>query len=135
MAENTKNITGTARYKTSIDRGLRAKLQPRITLGIAMTLLSFATVARHVHPADFNLIRALGTAQQKATVVKDRAVGCYENIRFAYQLERRLAHLENQDDSERPSKIALPEWPVRSLPSGSELPRETLRCSDSPSGS
>lgn len=77
--------------------------QPRLAMGIVVTILSFAmlepTIAvpvQHFQTANFNSMKIWQGAEAKIMRVKDRAVRYYENIRFVYQLERRVRDLEEQ---------------------------------------
>ncbi len=73
---------------------LQPPLHPRFALGMALTILSLAAVER----ADFNPMRIWDAAEDKVIRVKDGAVKYCENLRFVYQLERRL--MERQEHQE-----------------------------------
>jgi hypothetical protein len=81
-------------------------LQPRLAMGMAMTLLSFAMLERctgihvqHLQAADLNPIRIWGGVEDRAFRVKDRAVKYYENLRWVYEIETRLKTLQEQQDA------------------------------------
>jgi len=81
-------------------------LQPRLAMGMAMTVLSFAMLERctgiqvqHVQAADLNPVRVWAGIEDKALRVKDRAVKYYENIRFVYEIETRLRDLQEQQQA------------------------------------
>lgn len=91
---------------------LQPLLQPRLALGMAMTILSFAMLDRctgvqvqHIQAADLNPVRIWTNVEEKATRVKNRAVKYYDNLRFAYQIESRLRDLEEQaSQAKQPAK-------------------------------
>ncbi|HEY7304849.1 MAG TPA: zf-HC2 domain-containing protein [Bryobacteraceae bacterium] len=81
-------------------------LQPRLAMGMAMTVLSFAMLERctgirvqHIQAADLNPVRVWAGIEDKALRVKDRAVKYYENIRFVYEIETRLRDFEQQQEA------------------------------------
>ena len=81
-------------------------LQPRLAMGMAMTILSFAMLERctgvhvqHLQAADLNPIRIWGGVEDRAFRVKDRAVKYYENLRWVYEIETRLKTLQEQQDA------------------------------------
>jgi hypothetical protein len=78
-------------------------LQPRIAMGMAMTILSFAMLQRctgiqvqRVEAADLSPLKIWGDFENRSVRLKDRAVKYYENIRFVYDIEVRLREMENQ---------------------------------------
>ena len=84
---------------------LQPVLQPRLAMGMAMTILSFAMLERctgakvqHIQAADLNPVRIWGGMEDKAIRLKDRAVKYYENVRLVYEVETRLKELEDQQD-------------------------------------
>lgn len=87
-------------------RWLSPILQPRLVMGMAMTVLSFAMLERctgvqgqHLQPADINPVRIWGDMEEKAVRVKDRMVKNYENLRVVYEIETRLKDLQQQQDA------------------------------------
>ncbi len=85
-------------------------LQPRLAMGMAMTILSFAMLERctgtqvqRIQAADLNPARIWGGVEDKALRVKDRAVKYYENIRLVYEVETRLKEFENQQEAAPPA--------------------------------
>ncbi len=84
----------------------RPILQPRLAMGMAMTLLSFAMLERctgvqvqRIQPADLNPVRIWGGVEDKTIRLKDRAVLYYENLRWVYEIETRLKALEQQQQA------------------------------------
>ncbi len=85
---------------------LQPMLQPRLAMGMAMTILSFAMLERctgtkvqHIQAADLNPVRIWSGMEDKAFRFKDRAVKYYENVRLVYEFETRLKSLEDQQDA------------------------------------
>jgi hypothetical protein len=87
-------------------RWLHPILQPRLAMGMAMTILSFAMLERctgvhvqHLQAADLNPIRIWSGVEDRVFRVKDRAVKYYENLRWVYDIETRLKTLQEQEDA------------------------------------
>jgi Putative zinc-finger len=101
---------------------LRPILQPRLAMGMAMTILSFAMLERctgvrvqHIQAADLSPIRIWGGFEDRAIRVKDRAVKYYENIRLVYEVETRLRELE---ENRQPSAKDNPQQRKRAANQG-----------------
>jgi hypothetical protein len=82
---------------------LQPLLQPKLAMGMAMTILSFAMLEKctgiqvqHIQAADLNPIRIWDGVEDKAMRAKDRAVKYYENIRLVYEIQSRLKEMEAQ---------------------------------------
>ncbi len=107
-------------------------LQPRLAMGMAMTVLSFAMLERcsgihvqHLQPADLNPVRVWGGVEDKALRVKDQVVKYYDNLRVVYEIESHLKDLEDQQTpSAKPSSTAAkPARPAKdSSPSQGKQP-------------
>jgi hypothetical protein len=89
-----------------ISEWLQPILQPRLAMGMAMTILSIAMLERctgvkmqHVQPEDLNPVRIWGGIEDKTIRLKDRAVKYYENLRWVYEIEVRLHELREQQDA------------------------------------
>src|SRR4051794_36367860 len=85
---------------------LRPILQPRLAMGMAMTILSIAMLERctgvkmqHIQPEDLSPVRIWGGIEDKTVRLKDRAVKYYENLRWVYEIEVRLRELREQQDT------------------------------------
>jgi len=85
---------------------LQPLLQPKLAMGMAMTILSFAMLEKctgiqvqHIQPADLNPIRVWGGVEDKVIRTKDRAVKYYENIRLVYEIQSRLKEMEAQQEA------------------------------------
>jgi hypothetical protein len=90
---------------------LQPVLQPRLVMGMAMTVLSFTMLERctgvkveRVQAADLNPVRVLGGMEDKGVRFKDRMLKYYENLRVVYEVEARLRDLQRQqDESQKPA--------------------------------
>jgi hypothetical protein len=82
---------------------LRPMLQPRLAMGMAMTILSFAMLERctgvhvqQIQPADLSPVRVWDGLEDRVIRTIDRAVKYYENIRLVYDVETRLRELDEK---------------------------------------
>ncbi len=89
-----------------VSNWLQPILQPRLVMGMAMTVLSFAMLERctgvrvqHIQAADLSPVRIWGGVEDKALRVKDRGVKYYENLRWVYEIETRLKSLKDQQEA------------------------------------
>ncbi|MBV8072543.1 MAG: zf-HC2 domain-containing protein [Acidobacteriaceae bacterium] len=85
-------------------RWLGPILQPRLVMGMAMTLLSFSMLERctgvqiqHIQAADLNPVRVWNGLEDKTMRVRDRIVKSYENLRVVYEIETRVKELQAQE--------------------------------------
>jgi hypothetical protein len=102
-------------FSRMISQWLQPVLQPRLVMGMAMTILSIAMLERctgvrmqHVQPEDLNPVRIWGGIEDRTVRVKDRAVKYYENLRWVYEIEVRLRELREQQDA-APAQDAQPQ--------------------------
>ena len=84
-------------------RWLQPILQPRLVMGMAMTLLSFSMLERctgvhveHIQAADLNPVRVWDGVEDKVLRARDRVVKSYENLRVVYEIETRLRDMQDQ---------------------------------------
>ena len=89
-------------FSRLIGQWLQPVLQPRLVMGMAMTILSFAMLERctgirvqRIETADLNPVRIWGGVEDRTMRVKDRAVKYYENLRWVYEIEVRLRSLQD----------------------------------------
>jgi anti-sigma factor RsiW len=85
---------------------LQPILQPRLVMGMAMTVLSFAMLERctgvkvqNIQAADLSPVRVWGGVEDRAVRLKERVVKSYENLRVVYEVETRLKDLEQQQET------------------------------------
>jgi anti-sigma factor RsiW len=86
-------------------------LQPRLAMGMAMTVLSFSMLARctgapvqHLQAADLNPSRVLANFEDRMVRTRDRVVKNYENLRVVYEIESRLNDIQQQNSDTGPAK-------------------------------
>jgi hypothetical protein len=89
-----------------IGQWLQPILQPRLVMGMAMTVLSFAMLEKctgvrvqHIQAADLSPVRIWGGVEDRTVRVKDRAVKYYENLRWVYEIELRLRNLQEEAET------------------------------------
>jgi anti-sigma factor RsiW len=89
-----------------ISKWLQPVLQPRLVMGMAMTILSFAMLERctgvrvqQIQAADLSPFRIWGGVEDKAMRFRDRAVKYYENLRWVYEIEVRLRSLQDAPET------------------------------------
>ncbi len=85
-------------------------LQPKYAMGMAMTVLSIAMLARYVAP-----VRQLKAEDLRPTTIwaglEDRAIRAwgrtvkfYENLKVVYQIQTTLREWQQQDEEQRPAQ-------------------------------
>jgi predicted anti-sigma-YlaC factor YlaD len=86
-------------------------LQPRYAMGMAMTLLSFAMLARftgiefkHLSPADLDPVKIWTAAEDRVSRTWQRGVKYYDSLRLVYEIESRVK--EWSDDGSDAAKQA-----------------------------
>lgn len=82
-------------------------LQPRLVMGLSLTILSFAMMARCVgiqerqlSPADLSPVRVWAGIEDRAQRGWERSVKFYENIRFVYKLQTKVREWQQQQEQE-----------------------------------
>jgi anti-sigma factor RsiW len=92
-------------------RILHPVLQPRFAMGMAMTILSFAMLARFVAPArqlraaDLAPAKVWASIEDRAYRSWERSVKFYESIKFVYQIQTKLRDWQQQQEDElRPAE-------------------------------
>lgn len=93
-----------AEWKT---RWVTPLLQPRLAMGMAMTVLSFSMLAKctgvpqvqHLSAADLSPGHLIENLEDRVVRTKDRLVKNYENLRVVYEIESRLNEVEKQQGS------------------------------------
>jgi len=83
-------------------------LQPRLAMGMAMTILSFSMVGRllglqerQLTMADLEPAKVVATLDLKLHRVYDRAVKYYENVRLVYVIQTQLREWSAQEEEDR----------------------------------
>lgn len=89
-------------------------LQPRMVMGMAMTVLSIAMLARFVapvrqlRPADLQPSKVWAGLEDKAYRTWGRAMKFYDNLKVVYQIQTTLREWQQQDEEQRPSAGQAP---------------------------
>lgn len=76
-------------------RWLESVLQPRVAMGMAMTVLSFAMIGRFAHvpqltPSDLDPVKVWTAAEDRVVRWYNRGVKYYESMRVVYEIQTRL---------------------------------------------
>jgi hypothetical protein len=80
-------------------------LQPRLVMGMALTILSFSMLGRFVLPgrqiqaADLDPVKVWTALDNRVHRLWERTVKSYESIRFVYQIQSRLREWQEQRDA------------------------------------
>ncbi len=88
-------------------RLLHPVLQPRFAMGMAMTILSFAMLARFVaparqlHPADLAPAKVWAGVEDGVYRAWQRTVKFYESIKLVYQIQSKLRDWQQQQEEEQ----------------------------------
>ena len=85
-------------------RWIEGVLQPRYAMGMAMTVLSLAMLAkfapvsmRQLTPADLDPVKIWTAVDDRTHRVWDRAVKYYDNLRLVIEIQSRLQEWSDQD--------------------------------------
>jgi hypothetical protein len=99
-------------------------LQPRLAMGMAMTILSFSMVGRIVGIpqrqltlADMEPARVWATVDDKLHRSWDRAVKYYQNLRLVYEIQSRLQEWSAEEELDRKANVGGLIEPSRPAPS------------------
>lgn len=95
-----------------LGRWLEPVLQPRLVMGMAMTILSFAMLgrfagieARQLRPADISPVRVYEAAEDRLHRTWLQAVKYYESLRFVYEIQSRLRDLTEPEEDADPKPL------------------------------
>ena len=86
---------------------MRPMLQPRLAMGMAMTILSFSMLGRftapvkQLKPSDLDPVKVWAAVEDKTHRVWDRTLKYYESMRVVYEIQSRLKDLSDQEASEK----------------------------------
>jgi hypothetical protein len=100
-------------------------LQPRLAMGMAMTILSISMLAqafgievRQLRPADLEPAKVWAGVEDTAYRQWSRMVKYYENIRVVYEIQSRLQEWAEQEELERQAQRKEPSAQQQSAPNG-----------------
>jgi hypothetical protein len=94
-----------------LGRWFESILQPRYAMGMAMTILSFAMVARfspvqirQLRPADLDPVKIFLSVDDRAHRTWDRTMKYYENLRWVIELQSRVKEISEQEQEQQKQK-------------------------------
>jgi hypothetical protein len=97
-------------FSRTFSKWVQPALQPRVAMGMAMTILSFAMLGRctgvqiqQIKPSDLNPKLIWNGLEDKAYRSWDRTIKYYENLRVVYEIETRLQDIRRQENSAQPA--------------------------------
>ncbi len=98
------------------ERALAPLLQPRLVMGMALTLFSFTVMARwtgislrQIQPSDMEPAKIWASIDDRANRAWERSVKFYENLKFVYEIQSRLRDWnEQQEEEERSAALSRP---------------------------
>lgn len=111
----TRLLIASSKVRPSVRGGIRGwfrrvlhpVLQPRMVMGLSLTILFFGMMARcagipgrRVSPADLDPARVWAGVEDRAQRGWERSVKFYENVRFVYKIQSRLREWREQQDQE-----------------------------------
>jgi hypothetical protein len=83
---------------------VKALLQPRYVMGMAMTVLSFSMIARFAHieprqlrPADLDPVKIWASIDDRSHRMWDRTMKYYDNLRLVIEIQSRLKEWTDQE--------------------------------------
>lgn len=105
-------------------------LQPKVAMGMAMTILSFSMLGRlagievrQLQPSDLYPANVWAAVDNRVHRSWERAVQYYENLRLVYEVQTRLQDWTKQEDEDRKGRGTVEETPT--APSGKTEGKET----------
>ena len=104
-------------------------LQPRLVMGMALTILSFSMMAkcagvspRQLRPSDLQPARIWASLDDNVHRAYERSMKFYESIRFVYDLQSRLHEWTEQQEEEDRAAAAGRPVEERRLPAATAQP-------------
>jgi anti-sigma-K factor RskA len=94
---------------------MKPVLQPRLAMGMAMTILSFSMLGRfttpvkQLKPSDLDPVKVWAAVEDKTHRVWDRTLKYYESLRVVYEIQSRLKDLSDQEATEKQAEQKLAE--------------------------
>lgn len=117
-------------WKASLWAWFPPLLQPRVAMGMAMTILSFSMLqrftgleVRQLRPSDLHPAAVWSAIDNRAHRSWDQVVKYYENLRLVYEVQTRLQEWTEQEEEDR--KGRPPAEDGKGTVSPSESPRLT----------
>jgi hypothetical protein len=121
----------TAGARGWLDRIFSPLLQPRLVMGMAMSVLSLSLMfntVRQLKPSDLEPSKVLAGIEDRASRTWARTVKFYDNLKVVYQVQSLLHEWQQQDEEQqRPATPVKPaaetdphRLPVKSVPEKSQ---------------
>lgn len=95
--------------KSILRRWLEPIWQPRIAMGMAMTILSFSmlgkfvTPVRQLKPADLDPVKVWRNVDDSAHRAFDRLVKYYDNLKLVYEIQNAINEFKAEPEPETPN--------------------------------
>jgi hypothetical protein len=129
----SKPAVGTG-IRTWFGRAFHSILQPRLVMGMALTIISFSMLSRFVpirqlQASDLQPAKVVAAMEDKGYRLWARTVKFYENLKFVYQIQSTLRDWQQQQEEERLTsepeerKTDDRKLPVKSPPAATEPSR------------
>jgi len=88
-------------------------LEPRFTMGLAMTILSFVMLGRlsgievrQLKPSDLDPVKVWAAAEDKVSRAWERTMKYYENLRVVFEIQTKLREWTDQSEANAPAADA-----------------------------
>jgi anti-sigma factor RsiW len=99
-----------------LERAFAPLLQPRLVMGMALTMFSFTVMARwtgislrQLQPSDMEPAKVWASLDDRANRAWVRSVKFYESLKFVYEIQSRLRDWnEQQEEEERNAAVSRP---------------------------
>ena len=94
-------------------------LQPKMAMGMAMTVLSFAMLnncagikVQQLKPSDLNPVNVVASVEDRAMRTYTRAVKHYESLRFVYEIQTQIKDWREKSAAEQEQKTKQQQTPA-----------------------
>lgn len=119
-----------SRARSWLSRLFAPVLQPRLVMGMALTVISFSMMARcagvpirQLQSGDLEPMRVWANIDNTAYRFWSRGVKFYESLKFVYEVQSRLHDWTEQQEEEERNAAARRPLEQRRLPASGEAPR------------
>ena len=102
-----------------MDRIFSPMLQPRLVMGMAMSVLSLSLMfntVRQLKPSDLEPSKVVAGIEDRASRAWARTVKFYDNLKVVYQVQSLLHEWQQQDEEEQKPAKAVPDSDPHRLP-------------------
>ena len=102
-----------------IDRVFSPMLQPRLVMGMAMSVLSLSLMfntVRQLKPSDLEPSKVIAGIEDRASRAWTRTVKFYDNLKVVYQVQSLLHEWQQQDEEEQKPAKPVPDSDPHRLP-------------------